>query len=131
MLILSEIFSTSCMASLDSYKDVCFAIMSFRFFSGRAEKEDNKEETKQEIVHTVPINLLMESHTQVCNNGTTSKAYIREIGFKFTAKLQKVEEEYNQEYSKIKVNIQDSVNKYITGNEIKLNIQEVFLNLIY
>lgn len=42
-------------------------------------------------------------------------------------KLQKVEDSYNQEYSKVKVSIQEKINAIITENGIKLNIHGGFL----
>ncbi|BCJ95056.1 hypothetical protein acsn021_26250 [Anaerocolumna cellulosilytica] len=127
---LNEIFSTSCMTSLDSYRDICFAVISFQAFSGRTKGYISKDEKKKAIKHTVPLEFMMEPQTQIDNNNSAKeKHYIKEIGFKFEPKLQKVEDSYNLEYSKLKASIQETINAYITKNKIELNIRGGFFEL--
>lgn len=127
---LNEIFSISCMTSLNSYKDICLAIISFQVFSGRTKKDICRDEKKKAIAYTVPIDVMMESHAQIDNNNLTKeKHYIEEVGFKFEAKLQKVEDSYNQEYSKLSTSIQEKINAYITENKIELNIHGGFFEI--
>lgn len=127
---LNEIFSTSCMASLNSYKDICLAVISFQVFSGRTKEHVSRNEKKKAIAHTVPLDFMMEPQAQIDNNDSIKeKHYIKEIGFKFEPKLQKVEDSYNWEYSKLKASIQDKINAYITENEIELIIHGGFFEL--
>lgn len=127
---LNEVFSTSCMATLNSYKDICLAVISFQLFSGRTKEHVSRNEKKIAITHTVPLDFMIKPQAQIDNNDSTKeKHYINEIGFKFEPKLQKVEDSYNQEYSKLKVSIQEKINAYITENGIKLNIDGGFFEL--
>lgn len=131
MLIrLNEIFSSSVMASLNSYEDVCLAVISFQVLSGRKKEHISRKEKKKAILHTVPLGFMMEPQAKIDNNDSTKEKYhIIEIGFKFETKLQKVEDSYNLEYSKLKASIQKEINAYIIENEIKLNIYGGFFEL--
>lgn len=127
---LNEIFSTSCMTSLNSYKDICLAVISFQVFTGRTKEDVSRNEKKKAIAHTVPLNFMMEPQAQKdYNDSTKEKHYIKEIGFKFEPKLQKIEDSYKREYSKLKASIQEKINAYITENEIELNIHGGFFEL--
>lgn len=127
---LNEIFSTSCMESLNSYKDINLAVISFQVFSGRTEEHISRSEKRKAIAHTVPLDFMMEPQAQIDNNDLTKeKHYIKEIGFKFEPKLQKVEDSYNWEYSKLKTSIQDKINGHITENGIELSIHGGFFEL--
>ncbi|WP_141401029.1 hypothetical protein [Lacrimispora amygdalina] len=124
---LDKIFTKSCMTSLNSYGNINLAILSFQVCSGRTNEHVSRNEKKKAVVHTVPLDFMMESQAQINNNDTTKeKHYIEEIGFEFETKLQKVENSYNLEYSKLKASIQEKINIYITENEIELNIHGGF-----
>ncbi|MDD3138686.1 MAG: hypothetical protein PHX08_06920 [Lachnospiraceae bacterium] len=127
---LDEIFSTSCMTSLDSYRDVLFAIISFQAFSGRNKEQYTKDEKKKAITNTIPADFLLKEQPQLDNIELSYRGYsIREIGFKFEPELQKVEDAFTHKYSEIKETIQNTVNDYISENEIKLNISGEFFEL--
>lgn len=127
---LDEIFGASCMTSLDSYKDVLFAIISFQVFSGRNKERYTREEKKKAIINTIPACFLLKEQHKLDNIELSYRGYsIREIGFVFEPKLQKIEEEFTRKYSEIKRTIQDTVNDYILENEIKLNISGGFFEL--
>lgn len=127
---LNEIFSLSCMASLDSYKDILLSIISFQVFSGRTKKHMSTDTKKKAIISTVPLNFMIEPNAQIDDNELSKERhYIEEIGFKFEPKLQKVEDLYSSEYSKLKSSIQERINTYITENEIELNIHGGFFEL--
>lgn len=126
---LNSVFSTSCMTSLDTYKNICWAIISFQAFSGRTKDEIDKEEKKKAIANTIPIDFMLEYHTQIDNYVSRKMNYIMEVGFKFESKLQKVEDSFTKEYSKVKGSIQDGINNYIIENDIKLNIRGGFFEL--
>ncbi len=64
---LDEIFSTSSMTSLDSYKDVLFAIISFQAFSGRNKEQYTKEEKKKAIINTIPADFLLQEQPKLDN----------------------------------------------------------------
>lgn len=127
---LNEIFSISCMMSLNSYKDISLAIISFQVFSGRTKEHINGKDKRDAIAHTVPLDFMIKPQTQVDNNDSIKRHhYISEIGFKFEPKLQIVEDSYNLEYSNLKSSIEKEINAYITKNEIELNIHGGFFEL--
>lgn len=91
------------MTSLNSYKDICSAVISFQVYSGRTRNCVSRDEKKKAILHTVPLDIMMEPQAQIDNNDSTKeKHYINEIGFNFEPKLQKVEDSFCREYSKLK-----------------------------
>lgn len=126
---LNEIFSTSCMTSLDSYKDISFAIISFQVFTGRVKRNISKDAKKKAIIATVPFNFMIEPQAQIDNELSEERHYIKEIGFKFEPKLQKVEDSYNSEYAKLKASVQENINTFISEHEIELNIHGGFFEL--
>lgn len=127
---LNDIFSTSCMTSLDSYSDISFAVISFQTFSGRTKGYISGDEKKKAISHVVPIEVMMESHPQLNHrNLEQEKHYIREVGFTFEPKLQKVEDSYKGEYYRLKNSIQDKINEYIAENKIELNTRGGFFEI--
>jgi len=124
---LDEIFTKSCMTFLNSYGNITLAIIAFQVYSGRTNEHVSSDEKKKAVVHTVPVDFMMESQAQIDNNYTTKeKHYIEELGFEFETKLQKVEDSYSQEYHKLKASIQEKINVYITDNKIELNIHGGF-----
>lgn len=127
---LNDIFSTSCMTSLDSYSDISFAVISFQTFSGRTKGYISSDEKKKAVSHVVPIEVMMESNPQL-NHGDLEqeKHYIREVGFTFEPKLQKVEDSYKGEYYRLKNSIQDKINEYIAENKIELNTRGGFFEI--
>lgn len=127
---LNDIFSTSCMTSLDSYSDISLAVISFQTFSGRTKGYISGDEKKKAISHVVPIEVMMESHPQLNHrNLEQEKRYIREVGFTFEPKLQKVEDSYKGEYYRLKNSIQDKINEYIAENKIELNTRGGFFEI--
>ena len=127
---LNDIFSTSCMTSLDSYSDISLAVISFQTFSGRTKGYISGDEKKKAISHVVPIEAMMESHPQLNHrNLEQEKRYIREVGFTFEPKLQKVEDSYKGEYYRLKNSIQDKINEYIAENKIELNTKGGFFEI--
>ena len=127
---LNDIFSTSCMTSLDSYSDISLAVISFQTFSGRTKGYISGDEKKKAISHVVPIEVMMESHPQLNHrNLEQEKHYIREVGFTFEPKLQKVEDSYKGEYYRLKNSIQDKINEYIAENKIELNTRGGFFEI--
>lgn len=127
---LNDIFSTSCMTSLDSYSDISFAVISFQTFSGRTKGYISSDEKKKAVSHVVPIEVMMESHPQLNHrNLEQEKHYIREVGFTFEPKLQKVEDSYKGEYYRLKNSIQDKINEYIAENKIELNTRGGFFEI--
>ena len=127
---LNDIFSTSCMTSLDSYSDISFAVISFQTFSGRTKGYISSDEKKKAVSHVVPIEVMMESHPQLNHrNLEQEKRYIREVGFTFEPKLQKVEDSYKGEYYRLKNSIQDKINEYIAENKIELNTRGGFFEI--
>ena len=127
---LNDIFSTSCMTSLDSYSDISLAVISFQTFSGRTTGYISGDEKKKAISHVVPIEVMMESHPQLNHrNLEQEKHYIREVGFTFEPKLQKVEDSYKGEYYRLKNSIQDKINEYIAENKIELNTRGGFFEI--
>ncbi|MEG1291809.1 MAG: hypothetical protein RSD28_05880 [Lachnospiraceae bacterium] len=85
---------------------------------------------KKAIVSTVPLDFMIEQKAQIEDNELMEERhYIKEIGFKFEPKLQKVEDSYNSEYDKLKASIQENINKFIAENEIELNIHAGFFEL--
>ncbi len=126
---LNEIFSISCMTSLNSYKDISFAIISFQVFTGRAKRNISKDAKKKAIIATVPFDFMIEPQAQIDNELSEERHYIKEIGFKFEPKLQKVEDSYSSEYAKLKVSIQENINTFIAENKIELNIYGGFFEL--
>ena len=127
---LNDIFSTSCMTSLDSYSDISLAVISFQTFSGRTKGYISGDEKKKAISHVVPIEVMIESHPQLNHrNLEQEKRYIREVGFTFEPKLQKVEDSYKGEYYRLKNSIQDKINEYIAENKIELNTKGGFFEI--
>lgn len=127
---LNDIFSTSCMTSLDSYSDISLAVISFQTFSGKTKGYISGDEKKKAISHVVPIEVMMESHPQLNHrNLEQEKRYIREVGFTFEPKLQKVEDSYKGEYYRLKNSIQDKINEYIAENKIELNTRGGFFEI--
>ena len=127
---LNDIFSTSCMTSLDSYSDISLAVISFQTFSGRTKGYISGDEKKKAISHVVPIEVMMETHPQLNHrNLEQEKRYIREVGFTFEPKLQKVEDSYKGEYYRLKNSIQDKINEYIAENKIELNTRGGFFEI--
>lgn len=127
---LNDIFSTSCMTSLDSYSDISLAVISFQTFSGRTKGYISGDEKKKAISHVVPIEVMMELHPQLNHrNLEQEKRYIREVGFTFEPKLQKVEDSYKGEYYRLKNSIQDKINEYIAENKIELNTRGGFFEI--
>ena len=127
---LNDIFSTSCMTSLDSYSDISLAVISFQTFSGRTKGYISSDEKKKAVSHVVPIEVMMESHPQLNHrNLEQEKRYIREVGFTFEPKLQKVEDSYKGEYYRLKNSIQDKINEYIAENKIELNTRGGFFEI--
>ena len=127
---LNDIFSTSCMTSLDSYSDISLAVISFQTFSGRTKGYISGDEKKKAISHVVPIEVMMESQPQLNHrNLEQEKHYIREVGFTFEPKLQKVEDSYKGEYYRLKNSIQDKINEYIAENKIELNTRGGFFEI--
>ena len=127
---LNDIFSTSCMTSLDSYSDISLAVISFQTFSGRTKGYISGDEKKKAISHVVPIEVMIESHPQLNHrNLEQEKRYIREVGFTFEPKLQKVEDSYKGEYYRLKNSIQDKINEYIAENKIELNTRGGFFEI--
>ena len=103
---LNDIFSTSCMTSLDSYSDISLAVISFQTFSGRTKGYISSDEKKKAVSHVVPIEVMMESNPQLNHSDLEQeKHYIREVGFTFEPKLQKVEDSYKGEYYRLKNSI--------------------------
>ena len=127
---LNDIFSTSCMTSLDSYSDISFAVISFQTFSGRTKGYISSDEKKKAVSHVVPIEVMMESNPQLNHSDLEQeKHYIREVGFTFEPKLQKVEDSYKGEYYRLKNSIQDKINEYIAENKIELNTRGGFFEI--
>lgn len=127
---LNDIFSTSCMTSLDSYSDISLAVISFQTFSGRTKGYISGDEKKKAISHVVPIEVMMELHPQLNHrNLEQEERYIREVGFTFEPKLQKVEDSYKGEYYRLKNSIQDKINEYIAENKIELNTRGGFFEI--
>lgn len=127
---LNDIFSTSCMTSLGSYSDISFAVISFQTFSGRTKGYISSDEKKKAVSHVVPIEVMMESNPQLNHSDLEQeKHYIREVGFTFEPKLQKVEDSYKGEYYRLKNSIQDKINEYIAENKIELNTRGGFFEI--
>lgn len=119
---LDKVFTQSCMTFLNSYGNINLAILSFQVYSGRTNEHVSSDEKKKAVVHTVPLDFMMESQAQIDNNyANKERHYIEELGFEFEPKLQKVEDSYSQEYFKLKASIQEKINVYITDNKIGLN----------
>lgn len=127
---LNEIFSTSCMTSLNTYRDICFSVISFQTFSGRTKEYVSGDEKKKAIAHVVPLEYTKGSQLQIDDQDLNQKNhYIKEIGFKYEPKLEKIEDSYTKAYYNLKKEIQDSINTYIVQNNIELNIKGGFFEL--
>lgn len=127
---LDELFSTSCMTSLETYKDITMAIIAFQVFSGRNKDKYDKEEKKKAITNTIPLDFVIKEQPKLDNIELEYRGYsIREIGFMFEPKLQEVEDNFMYKYSEIKDSIQEAINNYISENGIKLNIIGGFFEL--
>lgn len=126
---LNEIFSISCMTSLDSYEDISFAIISFQVFTGRVKRDIGKSDKKKAIISTVPLDFMIEPQAHIDTDSSEEKHYIKQIGFNFEPKLQRIEDTYNSEYVKLKSSIQESINAFIAENKIELNIHGGFFEL--
>lgn len=136
LLRLEELFSSICMTSIVSNKDAALHVITFQVFTGRIDKEISNEEKKKAVIGTVALNTLMEHKPEIdityTENGMYSqiegyriakeKHYINEIGFKFTKKLQRIEDEFLNLYRSIKSQFEDIVNTYISENNIQLTI---------
>lgn len=127
---LDEVFSSSCMKSLNSYGDINRAVIAFQVFSGRTKGHVNRNEKKNAVVHTVPLDFMIGPQPQIdYDDPIKKKHYIEEIGFCFEPKLMKVEEAYNLKYSNLRASIQEEINTYITDNNIELSIRGKFSEL--
>jgi len=122
---LAELFSASCIISLSSYKDVNMAVISFQVFTGRTKKKVSKEKKKNEVLGTVPLDILAEDKPMIEYRQTEGNAhYINEMGFKFTTKLKNLEDGYTEYHLEVTSEFEKVINSYIKKNDIHLNVSE-------
>lgn len=85
---------------------------------------------KKAIAHVVPLEYTKGSQLQIDDQDLNQKNhYIKDIGFKYEPKLEKIEDSYTKAYYNLKKEIQDNINTYIVPNNIELNIKGGFFEL--